>query len=405
MADSASSDRVMNGQLWEELCDAVQEAGRAILAADEPDPLERATDLRYLSEFLAAGINLCVAHADPEHPELARMMDLEVHWGLDSPDCLYLFAPICAGATYRLWGDPGSANHMDIQVNAGHPGDGDLHTLRTLASIRGDALERGPDGGIELFVGGEERPGAWLPAGSGARFLQIRQNFLDWELERPANLQIEHLHSERMGGRITRPAIRPEQIASRIDLLKSWLTRGIQVWERLGQAMLGMAPNALTAFSPPEDGSHIGLRGQINLQGNFRCGPDEAVILTFTPPPCLHWSLSLANRHWQAIDFVTRQSSLNAHQASLDADGAFRAVIAQQDPGVPNWLDPGGHQAGTVFGRFILAEGALETPQTRRVAFSALRKELPADTPTVTPRQREAVLRRRRNAVQKRYRR
>ena len=402
MTESAAQARVRDGRLWQELCDALREAGQLVLAKGSGEPLERATDLRYLSEFLAAGINLCVAHADPDHPELTRMMDLGVHWALDSPDCLYLFAPLRSGVAYRLWGDPGSANHMDIQVNAGHPGEGELRELRTLASIRGDTLPRAPDGSIELFVGGAERPGAWLPAGPGARFLQIRQNFLDWERERPADLFIECIDP---AGPLPRPATRAEEIAARVELLCRWLTRGIRVWEELGQAMLDREPNSLVAFSPPEDGTHIGLKGQTNIQGNFRCEADEAVVLELWPPPCLHWSISLANRHWQAIDFVTRQSSLNAHQARLDADGAFRAVIAQRDPGVPNWLDPGGHAAGTVFGRFILATGELKAPRTRRVPLAELREELPRDTPFISPDQREAVLRRRRNAAWRRYRR
>ena len=39
---------------------------------------------------------------------------------------------------------------------------------------------------------------------------------------------------------------------------------------------------------------------------------------------------------------ANRQSSLNGHQAVLDPDGVFRAVISARDPGVPNWLDTGG---------------------------------------------------------------
>ncbi len=34
------------------------------------------------------------------------------------------------------------------------------------------------------------------------------------------------------------------------------------------------------------------------------------------------------------------------HQAVLDADGKFRAVLALTDPVVPNWLDPVGNTRG-----------------------------------------------------------
>jgi len=29
-------------------------------------------------------------------------------------------------------------------------------------------------------------------------------------------------------------------------------------------------------------------------------------------------------------------------------------VIAHEDPGVPNWLDTGGHREGTIFWRYLL---------------------------------------------------
>ena len=47
-------------------------------------------------------------------------MDLNRRWGLDSPDHLYLFAPFRGDAKYRIEGDPGSANLLDIQVNTSH---------------------------------------------------------------------------------------------------------------------------------------------------------------------------------------------------------------------------------------------------------------------------------------------
>ena len=130
--------------------------------------------------------------------------------------------------------------------------------------------------------------------------------------------------------------------------------------------------------------------------------PDEAVVLELTPPECRLWSLSLCDRHWQSIDFTDRQSSLNGSQATLTGDGRFVGVISHDDPGVANWLDPGGETEGTLAVRYLLPD-ALPTVSYRAVRRAELDSAVPPDTPRVTPDVRQASLRARRRAVQHRY--
>ena len=61
-------------------------------------------------------------------------------WGLDMPDCLYLFAPVRGDATYRIHGERGSANHFDVQVNFGHFASGDIGSWGTISSRHGGEL-------------------------------------------------------------------------------------------------------------------------------------------------------------------------------------------------------------------------------------------------------------------------
>jgi hypothetical protein len=55
-------------------------------------------------------------------------------------------------------------------------------------------------------------------------------------------------------------------------------------------------------------------------------------------------------------------------------DGSFTMVIAERDPGVPNWLDSEGRPFGIVFWRFMLPEGTIETPNAEVVPFDQVRK-------------------------------
>ena len=395
-----SEERLAHGTLWRELCETLLEAPERLRDPSFPQgPADEAEYHRYLLQFLASGISVCVMHDDPAHPEFTRMMDLDRRWGLDSPDHLYLFARIADDGAYRVSGDPGTANLVDFQVNEGHYALGSVGAQRTVGSLTADELAREPDGSIVLHVGGPERARNWIRLRPGARFVQVRQVFADWERERPAELAIE-----RIDGAVMRPRLVPEALAERVDLLRTWMSAGGALWRDMSRAMLAMAPNSLAVPDVQRSAEFSGLKGQAYGMGNFVCGPDEAVILEFAPPACRHWSVSLATWWWEAIDFTTRQSSLNHAQATLDGDGRFRAVIAHRDPGVPNWLDTAGHERGTLIARFVMAEASPE-PYHTVVPFAELRAALPTDTPRVNLEERRALLERRRRAVWRRFRR
>jgi hypothetical protein len=200
------------------------------------------------------------------------------------------------------------------------------------------------------------------------------------------------------------PPPRTDQVAERLARLVRWLDRGGALWEKMSRGLVeGMSPNSLVVTRPADSDQRAGLRGQAYGIGNFHCAEQEAVIVRFTPPRCRHWSVSLANWWWESMDFAARQTSLNGRQARLDADGAFRGVIAQVDPGVPNWLDPAGYPRGTLALRFLLADEAPKV-ELERVPLAQLAASLPGDTPRISPAERAASLERRRLAALRRYR-
>jgi hypothetical protein len=342
---------------------------------------------------------VCIEHADADHPELCRMIEASSKWGLDMPDCLYLFAPVRGDAAYRIHGNRGSANHFDVQVNFGHFASGDIGSWGTIASAHADELAIGAGGTLELWLSPEELPGNWLRLAPGAEFVLIRQYFADWERERPAELAIE-----RVGDDAPWPPPRTDQIAARLARLAEWLEKGGALWERMSRGLLSMPANSLVFHDPGAAGSRAGLAGQAYGMGNFRCGPGEAVILEFPVPRCKHWSVSLASYTFESLDYASHQSSLNGRQAHVDADGVFRGVIAQRDPGVANWLDTTGWSEGTLAVRFLLADRAPK-PELRAVPFAEVRSHLPPDTRLVGADERREILLRRRRAVWRRFRR
>ena len=367
-----------------------------VMEADVPaSPRDRAEGWRYLLRFVAASIRATIVAGDPEYPEFGRVIERGLAWGLDNPDCNYSMTRIRGDAIYRVAGSTGSARHFEYQVNTGHFGDGNVGGWETVSSLHRDELEVDPDGNFELILSAEEQPGNWLSLNQHASFLFLRQYFSSWESEIPARVFVE-----RVGAAYPEPELTPARLAPRIEELIEWLSKGLRGWEAMSRLILATESNAVTLTEPME--GNAGLRGQAYGLGHFHCEPDQAVILEFRPPQCRMWGVQLCGWFWDSLDFATRQSSLNDSQAILDDDGVFRGVIAHEDPGVANWLDPVGRVEGSLGVRYLFP-GEVPQPSFRVVPAARLREELPGSTTLVDVGQRQQALERRRRSVQLRY--
>lgn len=390
--------RVMDLSIWAELTDRI--GALAEVVSDErmtASPLQRADGLRYLTRFLAAGLSVCVAFDDPDYPEFGRMVENRMSWGMDNPDCLYSYTRLRGDRHYRITGDPGTARHLELQVNTGHFGDGNFAGWKAVSALTLGDLDRGPDGSVEVVLGPDRDGPNEMSLDDRASFLLMRQYFDNWESERPADLVIEPLDAP-----YPPPVLRTDQIASHLDTLMTWLETGAHCWADLGTGLANGEVGTVVPFLPPDDAA--GLKGQAYGMGAFHCDADQAVILEFEPPTCLMWSLSLSNGFWESLEMGARQSSLNSHQCIVDGDGKARAVISQDDPGVTNWLDPCGWERGTLAVRYLRPD-RVPAVEYLTVPRSEVLDHLPPTTATVAPDQRHAALERRRRALSRRYRR
>merc|ERR1712187_139106 len=97
---------------------------------------------------------------------------------------------------------------------------------------------------------------------------------------------------------------------------------------------------------------------------------DEALLIEGIMPKCAFANVVLWNRYLQSFDYVTRQTSLNRKQMHIEPDGSFKIALAHQNPGSNwNWLDTMGREGGTMFWRFLLPEGPVQTPLATVVKF------------------------------------
>jgi hypothetical protein len=237
--------------------------------------------------------------------------------------------------------------------------------------------------------------GDWWQLQPGTDKLLLRMVSADWGREVEPSFSIE---------RIDRPAARPRPPAADLerrlrrlpaaaDFMALLFVDHVEKLRREGYV------NKLKVFDVSQMG---GLAGQFYYEGAYHLRDDEALIVEAkVPKRCLYRSIILTNDLYETTDWYNNHSSLNDAQAAPDADGVLRIVVSARDPGVPNWLDTAGYPTGVIQGRWTECDSQ-PIPSVRVVELAKVRSRLPADTPTVTPEQREALIRERRAALQQR---
>lgn len=393
---TAGADDLHSGAAYRSLLVSLAEAGAFLHGDRVPAGGEAdAAGYRHLLVLLALGIDDALRGGDPYEPAITPgNVDDVLKWGMDCPDALYVGSPVRADATYRVTGRRNSVRYLGFQVMAGIASD---------ANVVADELHIAADGRFELWLSAEPRPGNWMPLSPRANSLVVRQFFYDWDTEVPAELEIECVDRPRPPAAPGPPD--PEEEAAgtarQLEALGRFVTESLRFWwgiEELGRSQ------GLNVFREPAARTDMGGAAEnVTVWGSWELADDEALIVEVTPPPAAYWSLALGNQWWESLDYAGRQTSLNGHQAVLDDDGAFRAVLAHRDPGVANWLDVGGHRRGPMIVRWVRAAGDPPVPATRLVPVDDVAAHLPPATRRVGPEERASVLRRRRAAVRRRF--
>ena len=359
-------------------------------AADHP--LYALEGFRQAVRLANAG-HLMHLEADPANPLLIKMQSLQRQMMSPSADAVYHQARLHGDYSYRLTGNRGSAYLFQIAVYRGSSAyypDFEPTCLRD--NLEGETFAAGKD--LDLVFDASPRPelgDRWLPLPEGDCELHVRQYYYDWQSEAPARLVLE-----REGGEHPPPPLGADAIEERVAHMNSWLRVQSALGQRYVRAMLDADPVVLRGIDIPG-----AFEGTCYINGHYRCAPEEAVIMEGEAPDALYWAFQLSNLGWEGLDYYQRQTSLNGHQASIDGDGRFRAVISHRDPGVANWLDAGGRKLGIINGR---AFQVAATPEFRltTVPLERVLDHLPETTVRVSGAQRARSLRDRWASVHRR---
>jgi Protein of unknown function (DUF1214) len=337
-------------------------------------------------------------HATPEHPDWAPLWN-PVYTLQPNPDDIYLYSPIRGDLSYRVSGNRGTIKILNFTTQRGMSG-----MVESRADIGGHNdlddgnIDYGDNGDFEILFS-RARPadyeGNWAPIAVDATGMMVRLRSYDWINETSPQLTIECLDRVPL-----KPRLSASDITERIREMARFPVRKSRLYYAMQNAIRDQV--GVNAFQPQRiEGA---LTQQVYWPAVFELEEGEALIIeTGLPKVCPYWNIQLNDPYFNAIEYVYRLSSTNGAMATLSSDGKFRGVIALEDPGVPNWLDPAGFKEGTIYGRWYGCDSA-PTPIIKRVSLSGLREHLPADTKVISVEERAEELRQRVLACQRRRR-
>ncbi len=358
---------------WNHLLDSLRDAGERWLGpewgitmdGDLPD------GFRNLTHILQSAL---YSHQefDIQRPVFRRIVSPTRSFTGDNPDALYFEAPVSGSLQYRVRGNLAGAVYTSFTVEAGGH-DGNYPT--GLAGVLNDTeIDADSNGDYEIWLGGPQRSRNWLALPEAGGRITTRHYF---EWASPAAVS-QTLHVP-LSIESTSPVEAPpkwddERMAAALQRVINHVRTKTVDGIKPGQIMPSWVSTTPNFFHQPEKPGTLALAAAdaAYSMAPFVIGPDQALVITGRWPDCRFANVCLWTRFSQMFDYVNRPVSRNRANTQLEADGSFRMVIAHSDPGVSNWLDSEGRMYGSVFWRFFLPEGEIETPQATVVQWSDL---------------------------------
>ena len=341
------------------LTEAIAEAEELVAAAPH---VETEADLLEGLQYLAGGIAACTHLAfnyDRDHPFFLSGTGPFTKMGLDNPDTLYFGVRVHPGHEYVVTGVRGTTTDLSFQLLGGEYTDEGVP--KSEAAFDDRELDIAADGSFEWRV----RPTA--PAQ-----LVVREVYADWS-QRRGSIAIRR---EDTAGTAPPPPSRAT-IEKRYATAGKQLVNRIKTWLQFPQWFyLNIPVNTMVAprLTPG------GLSTQYSSAGHFDLRPDQALLITLPVTDAPYLGFQLGSMWYISLDYINHQTSLNATQAQADPDGKIRIVVAEQNPGVTNWVETVGHRRGFLQFRWQRVSRALteaDGPSVELVDFDAVPAALP----------------------------
>lgn len=379
---------------WDAFCDELKSAGELVFRETTPTrDIDRAKGFRLLARNIALGLQFHLENSDPDFPELLHYFDPLRKQGGDNTDALYVGAPINGSHTYRISGHRGSARYFAVTVLE----DGDTPWGgKVVGNLIDSDIHVEQDGSFELIVGPDDHPGNFIRTTPGSWRITFRQFFADWENEEPMKARIDCLSDVEHN-----PVLSPQWVQDGLADTAAWVKESTFFWANMLDNWK-VRPNDFVSYRQLDTSDIDVTPGGEPLICFWKVPEDEALVIRVRPPNASYWAVEFGNYWWESMDYRYRLCNTNCHHAQLEDNGDLLLVVAHEDPGVPNWLDPSGHGEGYIAVRWIGAD-AYPKPDCLQLPVSQLQAHLADGVKTLSPAERKRQLAARRRGVLKRF--
>lgn len=338
-------------------------------------------------------------NSDPARPKVYWDSDAAAKqwWGLnvpagrysyDNPDAIYRLIPVSSQYAYAVKGHRSGSGPTDQTFSL----ISDPNAQTTIGYLSKSNIVTDADGNYTITIDSAAPASGQanhIQSTSAAKFLLIRDNLGNWNTETPDALTVQRTDAQAT------PA--PLSNAQVLNTVAINLTEAAATY---GAGTLGLKTysNAINTFSTPSQSATLGtLVTQASAFGHFHIPAGQALVITLQAGGAGYFVVPVSQAWTITVDPVNHQSSLNNLQAAPNADGTYTFVVANQDPGVQNWIDAAGNIDNTLMIRWqdlpaSAVNGGPAITQTQLVSLSALSSALPLRTPAFSAAQRAAQL-------------
>jgi len=322
--------------LTEAFVEAVAEAEKIIASAPhvrtEQDLIE---GYDYLAGSIRASLQLAWSY-ELDFPYFVQSTGPYTKMGLDNPDTLYFHSYLRDDGEYVVGGRRGTTADLSFQVLNGDYSP--VEVPDSLAAFDDRAFAVGDDGAFEIRFGGRGE----FPLAKGSAMLVVREVYSDWAAEERGSIWIRRAGNEGQAP----PRLTRDRVAKRYGVAGKILLSRLKTFLAFPEWFyLKLPVNTLTEprLTPG------GLASQYSSVGHYELEPDQAMVITVPKAEdAPYQGIQLGSMWYISLDYINHQTSLTAAQAHVDADGLMRFVVAERNPGHPNWLETLGHRRGYV---------------------------------------------------------
>jgi len=332
----------------------------------------------YLTQLLSASIEMSVAKGDPSKPQFTDWMSDYRKFLGDSPDAIYLTAPVNARFDYDVIIEPANADYIGVVIYDKHPITGwnsvadhysaVTSTDKTLINL---TLTSNPASDMQNEVSARV-----LELTDTAHTIMVRRYFFSdrsgekRDLSTIADTAISTAPASHTS--MTQSDSKSLDFSKKLDNATTFFNQTWQGTMALAAATSETAntfdrpatvtPDFVGVFYPTPDNDYHG--------GAFQLMPGESLVVEGNIPDAAFWSITLQNHWMQSLEPAIGTGSLRGDQIT-NRDGRYRVWISDTPPtDGEDWLNTAGETEGLVAIRYLLAE-ATDQPSARILRASS----------------------------------